>query len=351
VRPGQEAGGGGSRPSLHEPTFEAGPIFTIGLTVNSPASSNHQLRAEGGRSSSARWRPASRPAPPRPWRGGHLRPLSLPGPQVGAALGEARFASSCGPDRPDPRGWAERNLVVRRPGWWRVAPEVRNGPVQRGQGGPWRTWSATPAPAWCCVRPAASRGGKRRPGHPGRRGDGALRADPPPLTWRGSTPLRPQVPCTGQARGGRGRPRGVERRGGGRVWPWRGAGAPGRAVERLPPGSGVLIVDDHEMVRIGLKAILQAEPGTLEVVGETGVRRRGGGAGGRQEPGPGPARRQAARHTRPAPRCGRQLRAVPAPTSPVIILSSYNGRRARRGVASRAGAPRVRRQGTSSASA
>jgi two-component system response regulator DevR len=38
-------------------------------------------------------------------------------------------------------------------------------------------------------------------------------------------------------------------------------------------GSGpirVLIVDDHEMVRIGLKAILQAEP-DLQVVGETGV--------------------------------------------------------------------------------
>jgi DNA-binding NarL/FixJ family response regulator len=32
----------------------------------------------------------------------------------------------------------------------------------------------------------------------------------------------------------------------------------------------VLIVDDHEMVRIGLKAILQAEP-DLQVVGETGV--------------------------------------------------------------------------------
>jgi two-component system response regulator DevR len=32
----------------------------------------------------------------------------------------------------------------------------------------------------------------------------------------------------------------------------------------------VLIVDDHEMVRIGLKAILQAEP-DLQVVGETGL--------------------------------------------------------------------------------
>jgi two-component system response regulator DevR len=32
----------------------------------------------------------------------------------------------------------------------------------------------------------------------------------------------------------------------------------------------VLIVDDHEMVRIGLKAILQAEP-DMQVVGETGV--------------------------------------------------------------------------------
>jgi two-component system, NarL family, response regulator DevR len=32
----------------------------------------------------------------------------------------------------------------------------------------------------------------------------------------------------------------------------------------------VLIVDDHEMVRIGLKAILQAEP-DLQVVGETGA--------------------------------------------------------------------------------
>jgi DNA-binding NarL/FixJ family response regulator len=32
----------------------------------------------------------------------------------------------------------------------------------------------------------------------------------------------------------------------------------------------VLIVDDHEMVRVGLKAILQAEP-DLQVVGETGV--------------------------------------------------------------------------------
>jgi two-component system response regulator DevR len=37
-----------------------------------------------------------------------------------------------------------------------------------------------------------------------------------------------------------------------------------------PPRIRVLIVDDHEMVRVGLKAILQAEP-DLQVVGETGV--------------------------------------------------------------------------------
>jgi two-component system, NarL family, response regulator DevR len=81
----------------------------------------------------------------------------------------------------------------------------------------------------------------------------------------------------------------------------------------------VLIVDDHEMVRIGLKAILQAEP-DLQVVGETGL--------GAEVAGLVAARRpdlvllDARLPDTSGPEVCRQLRRS-HPEIPVLILSSY----------------------------
>jgi DNA-binding NarL/FixJ family response regulator len=81
----------------------------------------------------------------------------------------------------------------------------------------------------------------------------------------------------------------------------------------------VLIVDDHEMVRIGLKAILQAEP-DLQVVGETGA-----GAEVAQlvaARSPDLVLLDARLPDTSGPEVCRQLRRS-RPEIPVIILSSY----------------------------
>jgi DNA-binding NarL/FixJ family response regulator len=81
----------------------------------------------------------------------------------------------------------------------------------------------------------------------------------------------------------------------------------------------VLIVDDHEMVRIGLKAILQAEP-DLQVVGETGL----GGEVAELVAARSPdlVLLDARLPDTSGPEVCRQLRRS-RPEIPVIILSSY----------------------------
>ena len=81
----------------------------------------------------------------------------------------------------------------------------------------------------------------------------------------------------------------------------------------------VLIVDDHEMVRIGLKAILQAEP-DLQVVGETGLGAEVAGLVAARTPDL--VLLDARLPDTSGPEVCRQLRRS-HPEIPVIILSSY----------------------------